>query len=191
MTRKDSDHQDSHQDDRRQLQGYEKMLERVTDLLQEAGDQARPRLRDSLHRARERAVELGELTREEAERIGDYIRRDVEDAASYLTRQDTDDDLAGWFRMDMALLEGWLLDRFTSVADRTRVEWQELQQDLERATHWGTGEITGPGQLRCTGCGKIMQFRKTGHIPPCPACKGTDFQRVTAEDPDPDPEQPD
>ncbi|MEX0731566.1 MAG: zinc ribbon-containing protein [Aquisalimonadaceae bacterium] len=170
---------------RRQLEGYEKMLERVTHLLQEAGDQARPRLRDALHKARERAVELGELTGEEAERIGDYIRRDVEDAARYLSRDDTDDDLAGWFRMDLQLIESWLLDRFTSVADRTRLEWDALQQTLERAARWHTGEITGPGQLRCTSCGKVLEFERTGHIPPCPACSSTLFERLTVEDEEP------
>lgn len=167
---------------KRQLEGYEKMLERVTDLLHEAGEQARPRLRDALHRARERAVELGELTREEADRVGEYIRRDVEDAARYLSREDTDDDLAGWFRMDLQLIENWLLDRFTSVADRTRLELEALQQTLERGAIWRTGEITGPGQLRCMACGKIMQFKHTGHIPPCPGCSGTRFERLTAED---------
>lgn len=168
--------------DRRQREGYEKMLERVTELLEEAGDQARPRLREALERARKRAVELGELTGDEAQKIGEYIRRDVEDAARYLAREDTGDDLRGWFRMDLQLLESWLLDRFTSVADRTRLEWQALQETLARAGNWHTGEVTGPGELRCENCGKVMQFRQAGHIPPCPACSHTEFARVTAED---------
>jgi len=167
---------------RRQLKGYEKMLERVTDLLEEAGEQARPRLRDALEKARKRAVELGELSSEEASRIREYIQRDIEDAAHYLSRDDTDDDLRGWFRMDLALIENWLLDRFTSVADRTRLELHALQQDLARSALWHTGEISGPGELRCTACGKVLRFTEAGHVPPCPACRGTDFQRLTRED---------
>lgn len=166
----------------RQLHGYERMLERITELLEEANDKARPRLHDALERARKRAIELGELSQEEAARVADYIRRDVEDAARYLARPDTDDDLRGWFRMDIALLENWLLDRFTSVADKTRLEWMALQDSLRQAETWRTGEITGPGQLRCENCGKVLQFRATGHIPPCGACKGTIFRRVARED---------
>ncbi len=176
-------------DKERDLRGYERMLERITDLLHEAGDKAQPRLRDALERARQRAIELGELSQEEARRVAEYIRRDVEDAARYLARPDTDNDLRGWFRMDMALLETWLLDRFTSVADQTRLEWQALQQSLQQAEQWRTGEVTGPGQLRCDNCGKVLQFRKTGHIPPCGGCKGTVFSRVVREDEAADPNE--
>lgn len=166
----------------RQLEGYEKMLERVTHLLQDASGQASPRFREALRRARERAVELGELTSDEAERIGEYIRRDVEDAARYLSREDTDDDLAGWFRMDLQLIENWLLDRFFSVADRTKFELQEFNRSLASSATWHTGEITGPGELRCTQCGQTLQFGKTGQVPPCPSCKNTEYHRVTTAD---------
>lgn len=158
---------------------YERMLERVTEAMEQAEEKARPRLREALERARKRAVELGELTTEEAERIAEYVRRDVEDAAQYLSRNQQ--DLAGWFRMDMQLLENWLLDRFAFIADRTRLELLELRANLERAAHWHTGEITGPGELRCESCGKVLRFEKAGHIPPCPKCSHTRFERITRE----------
>ena len=167
-------------EDKDQPKAYEDMLERVTEAMEKAGEEARPRLRDALRRARERAVELGELTAEEAERISEYIRRDVEDAARYLSRRD--EDLAGWFRMDVQLIENWLFDRITSIADRTKLEIQEFNESLERASLWHTGEITGPGELRCTSCGKVLRFTRTGHVPPCPACKHTEYERVTRED---------
>ncbi|MCC5959776.1 MAG: zinc ribbon-containing protein [Ectothiorhodospiraceae bacterium] len=165
--------------DKRQTDAYEKMLERVTHAMERAEEEARPRLREALERARKRAVELGELTTEEAQRISDYVRRDVEDAAQYLSRNQ--EDLAGWFRMDMQLIESWLLDRFASIADRTRLELLKFNANLERAAHWHTGEITGPGELRCESCGKIMRFEKAGHIPPCPKCSHTSFERITRE----------
>ncbi|MCP1673913.1 acyl-homoserine lactone acylase PvdQ [Natronocella acetinitrilica] len=160
----------------REPKAYENMLERVTDAMERAGEEARPRLNEALQWARQRAVELGELTAEEAERISEYIRRDVEDAARHLARRN--EDLAGWFRMDMTLLQSWLIDKFTSIADRTRLELEELNASLEWATHVHTGEITGPGELRCEACGKVLQFTRAGHVPPCPACSETRFQRV-------------
>ncbi len=170
-------------DDKHQPKAYENMLERVTEAMEKAGEEARPRLRDALRRARERAVELGELTREEAERISEYIRRDVEDAARYLSHRD--DDLAGWFRMDLQLIENWLIDNFSSIADRTKLELQEFNETLARAARWHTGEITGPGQLRCLACSKVLEFTKAGHVPPCPACSGTKYERVTRADSQP------
>lgn len=165
--------------DQRQLEGYETMLQRVTDALEQAGDEARPRLRQALDWARQKAVDLNELTAEEAERISEYLRRDVEDAARFLDRDSDGEDLRGWFRMDMQLIGSWLYDRFSTIADRTRLEWLELNRQWEEAGHYHTGEITGPGELRCSACNKAMHFKKAGHIPPCPACRGTRFERVT------------
>ncbi|MES9926605.1 MAG: hypothetical protein ABW158_00685, partial [Candidatus Thiodiazotropha sp. 6PDIVS] len=48
------------------------------------------------------------------------------------------------------------------------------------ASLYHTGEVTGPGTLVCAQCGKEMHFKKTGHIPPCSGCKGTDFQRASS-----------
>ncbi|SEO75616.1 zinc ribbon-containing protein [Aquisalimonas asiatica] len=166
--------------DKRQLEGYEKMLQRVTDALEQAGEDARPRLRQALEQARRKAVEFGELSAEEAERISDYLQRDVEDAASFLTRDDKSDDLRDWFRMDMQLIGSWLYDRFSTIADSTRLEWIELNRQWQAETRYHTGEITSPGELRCLSCGKTMHFEKAGHIPPCPGCKATEFERVTA-----------
>ncbi|QIT56330.1 zinc ribbon-containing protein [Aquisalimonas sp. 2447] len=171
-----SDDQD--RKDQEQREAYEKMLQRVTESLEQAGGEARPRLRQALDWAKQKAVEFEELTAEEAERISEYLRRDVEDAARFLDR-DNDQDLRGWFRMDMQLLGNWLFDRFSTIADRTRLEWLELNRQWDEAALYHTGEMTGPGELRCLSCSKTMHFERAGHIPPCPSCRATRFERVT------------
>jgi rubrerythrin len=156
---------------------YEAMLRRVVHAMDQAGDQARPRLENALARARALAVELGELTREEAERISDYLARDVEDAARHLAAQET--DLAGWFHMDVQLLEHWLLDTFGSLADHTKLELAALDRSLERTARWHTGELTSPGVLACEHCGKRVHFTRSDRLPPCPACNASVFVRLT------------
>ncbi|WP_435104787.1 zinc ribbon-containing protein [Arhodomonas sp. AD133] len=160
----------------REIQGYERMLERLRDRLESAEREFTPRVREALEHARDRAVELGELTREEADRVATSLRRDLEDAADYTARHDT--DLNAWLRMDVQLVENWLWDQFSSVADRTRLEWLQFQQWLERAAEYHTGEIAGPGALHCTDCGETLTFTKAGHIPPCPKCRGTVYRRT-------------
>ena len=103
--------------------GYERMLERTSRLV-ETAESAVPRLRELLEQAREKAVELGELTREEANRVSQYLERDVQDAASYLN--ETGADFREWIRFDAEQVEQRLLDAFMSVADRTRLELDEL-----------------------------------------------------------------
>ncbi|MDN5871595.1 MAG: zinc ribbon-containing protein, partial [Nitrococcus sp.] len=116
MTERNRDHHHVH--------AYERMLDRLRSAMEHTG------LHEALETVKEQAVELGELTREEAERVGGFLRRDVEDAARYSAARD--DDLKGWLRMDLQLVENWIWDRFSSVADKTRLEWLELQQELQQ-----------------------------------------------------------
>lgn len=158
----------------RLARGYERMLERLREAMGKGESTAGAKFQDALETAKRKSVELNELNRDEADRVGDYLRRDLEDAAQ--TLGESDQDLATWWRMDLQLVESWLWDAFTSVADKTRLEWLALERRGFSA-EYHTGELTGPGALQCEQCGKIMHFNKPGHIPPCPACKGTGFIR--------------
>ncbi|MCG8427654.1 MAG: zinc ribbon-containing protein [Chromatiales bacterium] len=159
----------------RMVEAYEDMLERVDEMLDSAEKATLPVMRKTIDAAREKAVELNELTREEAEKIAGYLERDMQDAASYLNQ--TGEEFRNWFRFDMELIEGRMLDMFASVADRTRVELERFAEQAREASFYHTGEITGPGTLACVECGKELHFHKAGHIPPCPGCKATKYQR--------------
>ena len=154
---------------------YDKILEEVHDAIESARDNALPGLKDYLDDAREKMVELGELSREEADKVAGYVERDMKDAANYLL--ETGEQLSAWWRFDIQQIENRMLEMFTSVADQTKLELAKFSQRAKTASLYHTGEITGPGTLVCVDCGKEMHFKKTGHIPPCSGCKGTDFQR--------------
>jgi DUF438 domain-containing protein len=155
---------------------YENMLERVEEMLEKAEETALPTLKKGLEYAREKAVELDELTREEADKIASYVERDMHDAASFMHK--TGDEFRDWFKFDMELIESRLLDMFAKVADKTSLELGKFAEQAREASLYHTGEITGPGTLVCSECGKEMHFHKTGHIPPCAGCRGTRFARV-------------
>jgi hypothetical protein len=155
----------------RMVAAYETMLERVSEFSGKAG----PALGKAIDNARETAVELGELSREEADKIALYIERDMTDA-NFLV--ETGQDFRDWFKFDVQLIEARLFSMFASVADQTSLELRDLAERARRATVLRTGEITGPGTLECAGCGEHLHFKKAGHIPPCPKCKGTEFKRV-------------
>ncbi len=169
-----------HQSDNDKLiHGYNRMMERVKAALEKVEHEAPPRLRQAIEFAKEKAVELEELTLEEAERIGEYLRRDMEDAAEYLASEEVE-DLKAWFRFDVARIEEQLLEMFLSVADRAKLDMLDLEEQLEEASEYHTGEITGPGTLACINCGEVLHFHKTSHIPPCPKCHETKFSREEA-----------
>jgi len=159
----------------RLVAAYETMLERVHEAWGKNDKVTAPGLRIALQHAREKAIELQELTREEAEKISTYLERDIRDAAHYLA--ETGQTLRGWWRLDIELIEDRLADLFASVADRTNLELRALADRAKKGETYHTGEVASPGRLNCVNCGKAMKFHRTGRIPPCPACKGTQFQR--------------
>lgn len=165
----------------RLVNAYRRMLERINST---ARDEALPAVRRQIDRAKETAVELGELTAEEAERIGGYLRRDVEDAAAYLTK--TGHEFRDWYRFDLKLVEERLAEMFAAMVDRTRAEVDRIADRARGIEKLHTGEITGAGTLYCADCGRELHFHKPGHIPPCPNCRGTHFRRFneTGEDAD-------
>ncbi|MCG8489363.1 MAG: zinc ribbon-containing protein [Chromatiales bacterium] len=162
----------------RLAKAYDKMLHEVHEAVESARENTLPGLKDYLAEAREKMIELGELSREEAEKVSTYVERDMKDAANYLL--ETGEQLSAWWRFDVQQVEERMLEMFTSVADQTKLELAKLAQRANSASLYHTGEVTGPGTLICAACGKEMHFKKTGHIPPCSGCKGTDFQRSSS-----------
>lgn len=163
----------------RLTEAYHHMMKRVKahlDELEQAEKDFLPNLQQSIEHAAERSVELGELTREEAQLIGRYLKRDVEDAGHYLAK--TGHDLREWLRFDLELIEERLLDLFDSAADKTRLQMLAFKETLEQASHYQTGEITGPGTLQCDNCGEQLAFYTVAPIPACPNCAGTTFSRL-------------
>jgi len=161
----------------RLIHAYNRMMEHLKSAFEHIEHEARPALGHLIEVAQQKAVELGELSREEAEKIGIYIQRDIEDAAEYLAGPEAK-ELSDWFKFDIGLIEERLLELFSSVADKTKLELMVLEERARQAGKYHTGEITGIGTLICTQCGKEIHFHTTGHIPPCPKCHATLFTRT-------------
>ncbi|MCG6862649.1 MAG: zinc ribbon-containing protein [Chromatiaceae bacterium] len=159
----------------RLVEAYERMLKRTHDTIELAEKETVPAFRELLHKARDNMVELGELTREEAQKVAEYVERDIEDAAAYIA--ETGEDLKSWWRFDLDMMEQRMLDVFSRVADQTSVQLHNLAEQARQASLYNAGEVAGPGTLVCDSCGAEVQMLKTGRIPPCPKCQGTELKR--------------
>ncbi len=168
-------HQTDHPHGEKLVHAYNTMMERVKAALDIVDKQTVATVDEGIERAKEKAVELGELTREEAEKIGDYLRRDLEDAGEYLA--DSGEELKQWLQFDLELIEDRLWDMFAQAADQTKLAFLQLAERAQRASQYHTGEITTLGTLQCVQCGELLHFHATGHIPPCPKCHGSVFRR--------------
>ncbi|MCG6966631.1 MAG: zinc ribbon-containing protein [Chromatiaceae bacterium] len=159
----------------RLVAAYESMLERVYAAADTAEKKTVPWLREALADAREKAVELEELTREEADKVSHYVERDLHDAANFIA--DTGQEFRDWLSFDWRLMQSRMLEMFAGMADQTSQALKGFAEQAREASLYHTGEITAPGVLQCTACGEELHFDKTGHIPPCPKCNATTFQR--------------
>jgi len=155
---------------------YDKMMSRLNHLLDSAEQQALPVLQNNIEKAKQQAIELKEISQEEAEKLASYLRRDIHDAANYL--ETSGKDFTTWFNFDIKLIEDRLLDVFSKVADKSRLELAQLAEQAKRAQEYHTGEITSIGTLSCQSCDTVMHFKKTSRIPPCPKCHKTQFIRT-------------
>ncbi|MDZ7749830.1 MAG: zinc ribbon-containing protein [Halofilum sp. (in: g-proteobacteria)] len=161
----------------RLVRAYRHMLDRARELMEQ---ETRPSLKGAVESARKTTVELGELTREEADQVSRYVRRDLHDAGEYLAR--TGRELREWAGIDLSMVEQGLLDLFVRAADRTRLEYEAFSRELQEGPIYRSGEMAGPGTLRCSNCGQLMHFHEPGHIPPCPRCHKTEFRRARREE---------
>jgi predicted RNA-binding Zn-ribbon protein involved in translation (DUF1610 family) len=157
------------------LNAYDDMMVRVRTAIEEAGESTLPALQRIIHRARDTAVELGELSRDEAEKVAFYLQRDLQDAGQHLA--ETGHELGDWLRFDVNLIEDRLLETLLKVADHSKLEMLQFQEELETGPRWNSGEISGPGTLVCDSCGKQVHFHATGVIPNCPNCGHTVYHR--------------
>lgn len=160
---------------RKWLDAYDDMMVRVKTAIEEAEEATLPKLRETIREARDKAVELEELTREEAEKIAWYLQRDLEDAGKHLA--ETGQELGDWLRFDIHRIEERLLEVLMRVADHTRLEMLQFEQEIRSGPAWNAGEITGPGTLECAACKTPMHFHATGYIPECPNCGHTVYHR--------------
>ena len=161
------------------VQAYNRMMERIRQALEEAESKTLPSIRHSVDKARKTAEELEELTQEEAEKVSYYLKRDVQDAGRHLA--ETSHELGDWLRFDIDRIEDRLLEIFSLVADRTKIEWLELQEELEKDPPYHSGEVTGPGTLYCSSCSEALHFHHTARIPACPKCGSETFRRWPVE----------
>jgi len=160
------------------IEAYNQMMSRVKDSIDTAEATAVPTLQKAIDQARKEAIHLGEVTIEEAEEIGNYIKRDINDAAEYL--METSHEFSEWLMLDIDIIEQKVLELFLSVADKTRIELEQLSRPSCTGTknQYYTGEVTGPGSLICVNCEQMIQFNTTGTIPDCSRCHGKVFERA-------------
>ena len=117
-----------HQQDKRLREGYERLLERLQEGANELTWEA---LQKDLDDAVEFEGELEEFTKDELALLRAWVERDLKDMRFFLA--DTGNQVAQWLDIDIDALSRRVAESLLSIADRSVVERERFEDDLEAA----------------------------------------------------------
>ena len=155
---------------------YEKLSDKTRDLFIISSEKTLGALEKAIESSREHLVKAGEITQQESESLKTYLRRDLEQFASHLAKVSS--QAKEKVEPTMAKAEAGFLDLTAHLAHSASDMFEKLGEWADSKATYKTGQITSAGVLRCKSCGKEMNFKKTGNIPPCPGCRSTEFRKI-------------
>jgi hypothetical protein len=164
--------------DQHKIDIYALLLKEINEALLAAQQQSRISFLNAVDAAVDKVVASRNLLQKDVREVADYVLRDMSATAEDLTR--TGKSLAEWWQEDVALAESYIARWIQLIADKTTLEWSELQQQLaaKPQREYRTGEVAMLANLRCVDCKKISRISHIQVIAPCEDCEGTRFKRV-------------
>ncbi|KJZ14940.1 MULTISPECIES: zinc ribbon-containing protein [Halomonas] len=154
--------------------GYERVLAR---LKEGAEDLTWDNLQKDLDDAVEFEAELEEYTKDELALLRAWVERDLKDMRRYLAAGG--EGVASWLGIDLTILSRKVVDSLLSIADRSVIEREQLEDDLEASrADYTAGELAAPGRMSCVHCDAVVELHGVKRIEPCHQCGHRYFGRV-------------
>ncbi|CAM3612925.1 MULTISPECIES: zinc ribbon-containing protein [Halomonas] len=162
-----------HQNDNRLREGYERLLERMQG---GANDLTWQNLQKDLDDAVEFESDLEEYTKDELALLRAWVERDLKDMRYYMA--DTGKQVASWLGIDLDGLSRRVAESLLSVADRSVVDRERFEDDLEAArADYCEGEMAAPGLMACVHCDAQVTLPTVARLEPCHECGHRYFYR--------------
>jgi isocitrate dehydrogenase len=161
------------QDKSRMEELYDKLASKFNEHYLAGKERGRESMTVALNKAHEQLSALGEFSAEEGEKLKQYLSRDLDQTisdAQHLGEEAKE-------RFHPARLGAGALSSLVAVLEFTGNALRSLSDKAKETLSYKTGEMTSAGTLTCRECGQTVQLKKTGHVPPCPKCNGTLFNK--------------
>ncbi len=152
---------------------YDKFVEKFQQIFQESREKTTETMEKAMDKAHEQLTQAGEFTSEQGKTFKDSLMRDLKQATyqAKLFGEEAKEYL------DPERLKTGALASLSNLLHKAGDALDFLKEKTDQVLIYKTGEITTAGSLTCLKCDKKLQLKKTGHVPPCPACKGTEFKK--------------
>jgi hypothetical protein len=165
----------SPQQQKQELAAYEKLRQGVGKILSETRETlSADTIRQALVQAKTQLKSLGEHTADTVDRVAASVERDMVNAAQRMGPK-----WEAFSEKTADLFHVWR-DRggqFLGRASAAAGEWLQQAAGRLKAQTYHSGEMAAAGELVCTNCGETVQLATSGHVPLCPACRGSEFRR--------------
>jgi Zn finger protein HypA/HybF involved in hydrogenase expression len=163
----------SEQEKAKLAQQYDKLASKFNELYLAGKERGRESMAVALEKAHEQMTALGEFSAEQGEVLKQYMARDLDQTiadAQHLGEEAKE-------RLHPARLGAGALSSLATVLELTSNALHALSDKTKEKLTYKTGEVTSAGTLTCQACGQKVHLKETGHVPPCPKCKGTLFNK--------------
>jgi len=165
--------EDNEQEKSKLARQYDLLASKFNEHYTAGKDRGREAMSAALEKAREQLTLLGEFSAEQGSELKQYLARDLDQtiADAQMLGDETKE------RLHPARLGAGALASIVAVLESTGNALRSLTDKTKKTLTYRTGELTSAGTLTCQGCEQKVQLKKTGHVPPCPKCKGTLFSK--------------
>jgi len=158
----------------RVVNAYTKILQNLREILDTSSKITKAEFDRALRKAGTSLEEASKFTQSEIDKASKAIQKDWQSLVNVANKQKTN------------FLESEEFQRFTNTSlgviskvAKSVQNWASLlDEKIDDQITYHTGEVAGSGSFECKECGKTMQLKKSGRIPPCSGCKGSAFRRV-------------
>ncbi|MBL1352925.1 MAG: NADP-dependent isocitrate dehydrogenase [Zetaproteobacteria bacterium] len=124
----------------------------------------------ALEIAREKLTAAGHFTEEQGQKLKVFMENDFSRIATSMK-----DDAKE--KLNPARLGTGALSSIASLLQAAGSAISGMAEKTEESLICRSGDITSAGRLTCKSCGHVLEFKKTGRIPPCPECHTTEFTK--------------
>ncbi|GHB07250.1 zinc ribbon-containing protein [Salinicola rhizosphaerae] len=154
-------------------EAYERVLTRLKD---NGGELSWESFQRELDEAVAFEAEFEEFTKDEAALLRAWVERDMRDFRQFLAKGG--EGIATWLGIDLDVLSRRVSEALFSIADRTTIDRERFDDDLEAArADYTAGEVAMPGVMSCVHCGSRVTLAQVGRLEACHACGHRYFQR--------------
>lgn len=152
---------------------YDTFVEKFREIFQESKEKTKETMEKAMDKAREQLTQAGEFSSEQGKSFKEALWRDLKQASSQakLFGEDAKEYL------NPERIKTGALASLSALLHKAGNAVNFLIEKTDKDLIFKTGELTSAGSLTCLNCQKKIQLKKTGHVPPCPGCKGTEFKK--------------